>query len=194
MEAEISRTSYTWEDKYRPRKPRYFNKVHTGYEWNKYNQTHYEYVPFPLPFPRRWTADAFPLSSPAAPTTPLPRSSRATSSTSSTPTCSTRRKPLVRPLSPPFPLPPNSPPLPCAEYRIVKNKENPDICQILFTSGPPYEDLAFTIVNRPWEHSHKRGFRSSFDRGVLQLHFSFRRNFYRSTFLFFLLSFVVKGR
>jgi len=33
---------YTWEDKYRPRKPRYFNRVHTGYEWNKYNQTHYE--------------------------------------------------------------------------------------------------------------------------------------------------------
>lgn len=36
--------SYNWEDKYRPRKPRYFNRVHTGYEWNKYNQTHYEYV------------------------------------------------------------------------------------------------------------------------------------------------------
>jgi hypothetical protein len=35
-------TSYNWEDKYRPRKPRYFNRVHTGYEWNKYNQTHYE--------------------------------------------------------------------------------------------------------------------------------------------------------
>jgi hypothetical protein len=39
--------TYSWEDKYRPRKPRYFNRVHTGYEWNKYNQTHYEYV-FPL--------------------------------------------------------------------------------------------------------------------------------------------------
>lgn len=39
-------TSYNWEDKYRPRKPRYFNRVHTGYEWNKYNQTHYEYVLF----------------------------------------------------------------------------------------------------------------------------------------------------
>lgn len=37
-------TSYNWEDKYRPRKPRYFNRVHTGYEWNKYNQTHYEWV------------------------------------------------------------------------------------------------------------------------------------------------------
>lgn len=39
-------TTYSWEDKYRPRKPRYFNRVHTGYEWNKYNQTHYEYVTF----------------------------------------------------------------------------------------------------------------------------------------------------
>ena len=37
-------TSYNWEDKYRPRKPRYYNRVHTGYEWNKYNQTHYECV------------------------------------------------------------------------------------------------------------------------------------------------------
>ena len=34
--------SYDWEDKYRPRKPRYFNRVHTGFEWNKYNQTHYD--------------------------------------------------------------------------------------------------------------------------------------------------------
>jgi len=41
-------TTYNWEDKYRPRKPRYFNRVHTGYEWNKYNQTHYEYVLPPL--------------------------------------------------------------------------------------------------------------------------------------------------
>ena len=39
-------TSYNWEDKYRPRKPKYFNRVHTGYEWNKYNQTHYEYALF----------------------------------------------------------------------------------------------------------------------------------------------------
>lgn len=44
-------TSYNWEDKWRPRKPRYFNRVHTGYEWNKYNQTHYECVPV-LPLPK----------------------------------------------------------------------------------------------------------------------------------------------
>ena len=23
--------------------PRYFNRVHTGFEWNKYNQTHYDF-------------------------------------------------------------------------------------------------------------------------------------------------------
>lgn len=32
-----------WADKYRPRKPRYFNRVQMGYEWNKYNQTHYDH-------------------------------------------------------------------------------------------------------------------------------------------------------
>ena len=35
-------STYEWSDKYRPRKPRYFNRVHTGFEWNKYNQTHYD--------------------------------------------------------------------------------------------------------------------------------------------------------
>jgi hypothetical protein len=33
---------YWWHNKYAPRKPKYFNRVHTGYEWNKYNQTHYD--------------------------------------------------------------------------------------------------------------------------------------------------------
>ncbi|EFJ36880.1 hypothetical protein SELMODRAFT_403675 [Selaginella moellendorffii] len=32
-----------WRDKYSPRKPKYLNRVHTGYEWNKYNQTHYDH-------------------------------------------------------------------------------------------------------------------------------------------------------
>lgn len=36
--------NYDWSDRYRPRKPRYFNRVHTGYEWTRYNQTHYEWV------------------------------------------------------------------------------------------------------------------------------------------------------
>ena len=39
----LDQQAYTWHDKYRPRKPRFFNRVHTGYEWNKYNQTHYDH-------------------------------------------------------------------------------------------------------------------------------------------------------
>ena len=42
VESTIDKPVYLWSDKYRPRKPRYFNRVHTGFEWNKYNQTHYD--------------------------------------------------------------------------------------------------------------------------------------------------------
>lgn len=28
--------------RYRPRKPKFYNKVKTGFDWNKYNQTHYD--------------------------------------------------------------------------------------------------------------------------------------------------------
>ena len=38
----LMKDKYSWAEKYRPRKPRYFNRVHTGFEWNKYNQTHYD--------------------------------------------------------------------------------------------------------------------------------------------------------
>ncbi|XP_013162478.1 PREDICTED: cactin [Papilio xuthus] len=41
-EAALPEAPCLWADKYRPRKPRYFNRVHTGFEWNKYNQTHYD--------------------------------------------------------------------------------------------------------------------------------------------------------
>lgn len=33
---------YWWHEKYRPRKPKYFNRVHTGYDWNRYNKAHYD--------------------------------------------------------------------------------------------------------------------------------------------------------
>ncbi|CEP08090.1 hypothetical protein [Parasitella parasitica] len=32
IEAELGQQTYNWQDKYRPRKPRYFKRVHTGYE------------------------------------------------------------------------------------------------------------------------------------------------------------------
>jgi len=42
-EVALEGQKYWWQDKYRPRKPRYYNRVHTGYEWNKYNQSHYDH-------------------------------------------------------------------------------------------------------------------------------------------------------
>lgn len=127
--------TYTWQDKYRPRKPRYFNRVHTGYEWNKYNQTHYDTDNPPPKVVQGYKFNIFYpdlIDKTKAPT-----------------------------------------------FQIIKDKSNPDIAVIKFTAGPPYEDIAFNIVNKEWEHSHKKGFRCVFDRGVLQLHFRFKRHFYR---------------
>merc|ERR1719374_462144 len=42
-EIDLPQKHYEWEDKYKPRKPRFFNRVKTGFEWNKYNQTHYDF-------------------------------------------------------------------------------------------------------------------------------------------------------
>nr|POE62957.1 uncharacterized protein c2f12.12c [Quercus suber] len=39
----ITTNKAQWSSRYRPRKPKHFNRVHTGYEWNKYNQTHYDH-------------------------------------------------------------------------------------------------------------------------------------------------------
>jgi len=40
----------------------------------------------------------------------------------------------------------------------VKDKEpgNDETMVLRFTAGPPYEDIAFRIVNRDWEFSHKK--------------------------------------
>jgi hypothetical protein len=41
-------------------------------------------------------------------------------------------------------------------YRFVRDKADPDTCLLVFTAGPPYEDIAFKIVDKEWEYSHKR--------------------------------------
>ena len=41
-EVSLPTSIASWHSKYRPRKPRYFNRVKTGFEWNKYNQVHYD--------------------------------------------------------------------------------------------------------------------------------------------------------
>lgn len=127
-------SSYARNDKFRPRKPLYFNRVHTGYNWTKYNRTHYDHD---NPPPKTVQGYKFNIFYPDL------------IDTSKTPS-----------------------------YHISKT-DNPDVCIITFKAGPPYLDIAFKIVDRPWERSHKRGYRCSFDRGVLQLWFYFQRYRYR---------------
>lgn len=147
----VSQT-YSWQDKYRPRKPRYFNKVITGFEWNKYNQTHYEYVALPCLARCKCFRAEFTVH--CSIDNPPPKVVQAYRFTIFCPD-------LVDPTKAPT-------------YKIIKEPGNQDTCILQFKIGPPYEDLAFRIVNKEWEYSHKKGFKSTFDRGVLQLHFNFK--------------------
>ncbi|KAK3397450.1 mid region of cactin-domain-containing protein [Sordaria brevicollis] len=149
--AEESLTSNpkpVWADKYRPRKPRYFNRVLMGYEWNKYNQTHYDHDNPPPKVVQGYKFNIFYpdlIDKTKAPTFKIIREGG-------------RRR---------------------GESFAPAGKE--DTCLIRFVAGPPYEDIAFRIVDREWDYSAKkeRGFKSSFDKGILQLHFQFKKIYYR---------------
>ncbi|KAL4673825.1 hypothetical protein H8959_017759 [Pygathrix nigripes] len=132
-EAQFS--AYLWADKYRPRKPRFFNRVHTGFEWNKYNQTHYD---FDNPPPKIVQGYKFNIFYPD----------------------------LIDKRSTP-------------EYFLEACPDNKDFAILRFHAGPPYEDIAFKIVNREWEYSHRHGFRCQFANGIFQLWFHFKRYRYR---------------
>lgn len=136
---------FAWNDKYRPRKPRFYNRVHTGYEWNKYNRTHYDHDNPPPKTVEGYKFNIFypDLVDPSVtPTYKLSAVGAGGGGGAGGPGAS-------------------------------------DVCVLTFSAGPPYEDIAFKIVNREWEHSHRRGFRCSFERGILHLWFNFRRLRYR---------------
>lgn len=137
-----------WAGKYRPRKPRYFNRVQMGYEWNKYNQTHYDHDNPPPKVVQGYKFNIFYpdlIEKTKAPTYRIEREN------------GRKRGQSFAPAG------------------------EEDTCLIRFVSGPPYEDLAFRIVDKEWDYSAKRerGFRSSFDKGILQLHFQFKKVYYR---------------
>ncbi|KAL8285888.1 hypothetical protein RB597_002797 [Gaeumannomyces tritici] len=143
-EETLTKSKPWWANKHRPRKPRYFNRVQMGYEWNKYNQTHYDHD---NPPPRTVHGYRFNIFYPdlidktKAPTFKIIREGG-------------RRR---------------------GETTAPAGQE--DTCLIRFIAGPPYEDIAFRIVDKEWDYSAKRerGFRSSFDKGILQLHFMFKK-------------------
>jgi hypothetical protein len=121
-------------DKYKPRKPKYYNRVKSGYEWNKYNQTHYDQD---NPPPKVIQGYQFNIFYPD----------------------------LIDPTKSP-------------QY-FIEPTESHDHVILRFHAGPPYEDIAFKIVHKEWEKSHRKGFKSTFMNGILQLWFSFKRYKYR---------------
>jgi len=133
-EVDMGAASYAWQDRYRPRKPRYFNRVKTGYDWNKYNQTHYDHD---NPPPKTVQGYKFNIFYPDL---------------------------IDKTKTPKYSLEP---------------ADSSEFCIIRFSAGPPYEDLAFKVINREWNRSRRRGFRCVFERGVLSLYFNFASHWYR---------------
>ncbi|KYK57488.1 hypothetical protein DCS_04498 [Drechmeria coniospora] len=137
-----------WAGQYRARKPKYFNRVQMGYDWNKYNQTHFDHD---NPPPKVVQGYRFNLFYPD-----LVDKTKA-------PTYKIFREGGRR----------------AGESFAPAGEE--DTCLVIFIAGPPYEEIAFRVVDRPWDFSAKRdrGFKSAFDKGILQLHFNFKKIFYR---------------
>jgi len=133
-EEQVSTTNKAqWSNKYRPRKPKYFNRVQMGYEWNKYNQTHYDHDNPPPKVVQGYKLNLFypDLIDPTkAPTYKIEREN------------GRKRGQSFAPAG------------------------EEDTCLIRFIAGPPYEDVAFRIVDKEWDYSAKRerGFKSSFDK------------------------------
>ncbi|KAG6515596.1 hypothetical protein ZIOFF_026025 [Zingiber officinale] len=65
------------------------------------------------------------------------------------------------------------------QYTFEKDDNSNDTCLLRFYSGPPYQDIAFRIVNKDLEYSPKKGFMSTFDNGTLRLYFNFKHYPYR---------------
>ncbi|GMH38404.1 hypothetical protein BSKO_06288 [Bryopsis sp. KO-2023] len=136
-EVKLESRVYWWHEKYRPRKPKYFNRVHTGYEWNKYNQTHYDHDNPPPKVVQGYKFNIF------------------------YPDLMDKKEP------------------PTYSVEMDNSSKDGSTCLLRFKAGPPYEDIAFRIVNKDWEYSHKKGFKCTFERGILHLYFNFKRQRYR---------------
>jgi Cactus-binding C-terminus of cactin protein len=127
---------YWWREKHKPRRPKFFNKVHTGYDWNKYNRAHYD---VDNPPPKVVQGYKFNIFYPD----------------------------LIDPSQAPV-------------FKLLDDPSGGDETKMLmFSAGPPYEDIAFRIVNKEWDRGPKKGFKSVFDRGMLQLYFNFKRTPYK---------------
>ncbi|AOW01480.1 cactus-binding C-terminus of cactin protein-domain-containing protein [Yarrowia lipolytica] len=122
-------------------RPRFHNRVVLGFDWNKYNQTHYDSNNLP---PKTVQGYKFNIFYPELPEGKTP------------------------------------------SYQVIKMK-NEDItkqretCLLKFTAPAPYADLTFRVVDRTWDYAARGDgkYNSSYHNGVLQLHFRFKKDFYK---------------
>jgi hypothetical protein len=122
-------------------KPRFSNRILVGFDWNRYNRTHYNAENAP---PNAIQGYKFNIYYPN--------------------------------LKDPEKMP---------SYKIIysESERTPsDTCILVFKSPLPYHDVAFRIVNAPWDQSPHQSaqYRSKFENGVLQLHFRFKKSYYRT--------------
>jgi len=144
-------------------------RVHTGFEWNKYNQTHYDMDNPPPKIVQGYKFNIFYPDLINKGSTPqyflvIFKNSDITIMSQAYWFC------IYVPM-----------------YIFYSNivsfqtacGDNPEFAVLRFHAGPPYEDIAFKIVNREWEYSYKRGFRCQFHNNIFQLWFHFKRYRYR---------------
>jgi cactin len=126
----------SWTNEYTARKPKFFNRVVMGYEWNKYNQTHYDESNPPPQVVQGYKFNIF-----------YPN----LVDTSKTPTYKVERNRQKRRY---------------VGGGGGTSAGEDDVCVLRFSAGPPYLDIAFRIIDRDWDYSSRfnRGFKSSFDK------------------------------
>ncbi|KAG9159692.1 hypothetical protein Leryth_017426 [Lithospermum erythrorhizon] len=61
------------------------------------------------------------------------------------------------------------------QFFIEYEKDNTKTCRLIFQAGPPYQDIAFRIVNQEWD---LKAFKSSFQHGILHLYFNLKGYWY----------------
>jgi hypothetical protein len=126
----------SWSDVYKPRKPKFFNRVVMGYEWNKYNQTHYDESNPPPKVVQGYKFNIFYPNLVDPTKTPTYKVER-----------NRQRRRYVG-----------------GGGGTTAGED--ETCILRFSAGPPYLDVMFRIIDRDWDYSSRfnRGFKSSFDK------------------------------
>lgn len=189
-EVALEGKKYWWQDKYRPRKPRYYNRVHTGYEWNKYNQSHYDHD---NPPPKTVQGYKFNVFYPDL--IDKQKAPRYFIEPSDSPdTCIIRFH-----AGPPYEdvafkyvvIYIYSVCVVCVWVCVLWRVCVSYVCRVACMCVCVVRRVVkcanrclttiyhHRVVNREWEYSHKRGFKCVFDRGIMHLWFNFKRYRYR---------------